>query len=132
MNLRRETEVSLGMGDSPNPIQIDPGNFGYFQSQPEAQCDPIAQRFPQFALTPSQGLMPGPNSLQPGYSTPIGGVVLDDFVGGHLHRDVKEVCKHKNSLLQTGGRSRVAGVGGLIKILAYLRAVHSQNRASCP
>ena len=89
------------MGDSPNSIQIDPGNFRYFQSQPEPKCDPIAQRFPQFALTASQGLMLGPNSLQPGYFTPIGGIVLYDFVFGHLHRNVKKVCKHKASLLQT-------------------------------
>ena len=41
MNLRRETGASLGMGGSTNSVQIDPGNFRNFQSQPEAQCNPI-------------------------------------------------------------------------------------------
>ena len=69
MNRRRETGASLGIGGDPDLIQIDPGNFGYVQSQPEPQCNPVAQRFAQFALTASQGLMPGPNAWQSGYFT---------------------------------------------------------------
>ena len=69
MNLRRETGVSLGMGGSPNLVQADTGNFRYFQSQPKPKRDPIAQGFAQFALTASQGLMFGPNSLPSGKFT---------------------------------------------------------------
>ena len=87
------------MGGSPNSVEIDPGDFRDFQSQPKPKRDPIAQRFPEFALTAGRGLMFGQNSLQSGYFTPVGGIVFDDFVIGHLHRDVKEVCKHKANLL---------------------------------
>jgi hypothetical protein len=62
----------------------------------------------------------GPNSLQSGYLAPVGGIILDDFVSGHLHRDVKKVCKHVNNLNQAGQGSRrkakaeklKAGLGG--------------------
>jgi hypothetical protein len=96
MNRQRETVANLGIGGGPDPIQIDPCYFGYFQSQPKPQGDPIAQCFPQLALTASQGLMPGPNSLQSGYFTPITGVILDDFVGGEFHCHVKEVSERMN------------------------------------
>ena len=88
------------MRRSPNLIQIDLSNFGYFQTKTKPKRDPITQSLPQFALAASQGLMPGPNTLKAGDFTPVGTVVLNDLVFGDLHRNVKEVCKHKSSLLR--------------------------------
>jgi len=112
--------MSLGMGGSPNLIQVDPANLRDFQPHPKPERDPIAQRFPQFTLAAGQGLMFGPDSLQSWYLAPVGGILLDDFVSGQLHRNIKKVCKHANNLNQAGQGSRrkakaeklKAGLGG--------------------
>ena len=86
------------MHDGSDLIQVEPGDLGYFQTQTEPKSDPIAQSFPQFALTARQGFLLGPNALKSGDFTPIASIVFNENVAGYFHRHVKELCKHVRSM----------------------------------
>ena len=94
------------MHDVSDLIQVEPGDLGYFQTQTEPKGDPIAQGFPEIALTARQGFLLGPNALKSGDFTPMASIVFDDFVAGDFDRQVKDLCKHVRSMFCNGRMSR--------------------------
>src|SRR6266498_3352213 len=86
MNFKRETGGSLGLGQHADAVEIQPAHWWDFESKPQPQRNPIAQRLAQFALAAQERFVPGPDALEAGNLAPV-------TAGSRIPRDVgKKHC----------------------------------------
>jgi hypothetical protein len=79
-------------------IQVNPGNDRKLQSQPQAQGNPITERFTQFTTTPLERRMAGLDPLKAGDFSPVRAFVLHDLVNSPFHRRIN-IAGEQNVLL---------------------------------